>query len=69
MRAISSLAAGVVWLVIVVVLALGAGGIAVAADRLPGDATRPELTARADRAVNSRLDTLADEIEAIDADV
>ncbi len=69
MRAISSLVRAVVWLAIAAVLALGAGGIAVAADRPPGDDSRPELTARADRAVQARLDSLRDEIDEIDEDV
>lgn len=50
-------------------VALGAGGVAGAADRPPGDDSRPELTARADRAVGERLDTLRDDVDAIDEDV
>jgi hypothetical protein len=69
MRAVGRFVRALAWLVVAVGLALGAGGVVVAADRPPGDATRPELTARADRAVAARLDELRDEIDAIDRDV
>ena len=69
MRAIAPLARAAAWLAIAVALALGAGGVVVAADRPPGDESRPELTARADRAVAARLDELRDEVDAIDRDV
>ncbi len=54
-----SLPRWVLWLVLVTGVALGVGGLVGALDHPPGDATRPELTARQDRAVAGTIDSLA----------
>jgi hypothetical protein len=43
------------WLAAALVIAFGAGGVAAVGDHPPGDATRPELTARADAEVATAL--------------
>ena len=56
-------------LVAALAVALGAGGIVEGADHRPGDATRPELTARADAEMAARLDALAEGLRALEGDV
>lgn len=47
------------WLVVAAAIALGTGGVVVGGDHAAGDTTRPELTARADRALQPRIEALA----------
>ena len=57
------------WLIVVVVVGFGVAGVVTGADHPPGDATRPELTARADATVRERLAQLSDPLRALHADV
>jgi hypothetical protein len=62
MRAARTILGGLVWLAVVVVIALGAAGIATGLDQAPGTDGRPELTMNGDAEVTPKLD-------AIDADL
>lgn len=57
------------WLVLVIGIALGVGGLVGALDHPPGDVTRPELTARQDRAAAGTIDSLAGPVAALADDV
>jgi len=66
------IAAGLVWLVLVAAIALGAAGLVSGADHAPGTPARPELTWARDRevtaaldATSERLNALADEVAAL----
>lgn len=54
---------------LLVLIALGAAGLAVAADRPQNPAQRPELTWRADQQVRPRIQAMAEELALIDQDV
>ena len=62
MRALRTILGSVLWLAVVVVIALGAAGIATGLDQAPGTDGRPELTMNGDAEVTPKLD-------AIDADL
>jgi hypothetical protein len=68
MRAIAQrIAAGVLWLAIVIAIALGAAGLVSGTDHLPGTSARPELTYNRDRDVEAILDVAsADLVELAD---
>jgi hypothetical protein len=51
------------------VIAVGGAGIVIGADHLPGDATRPELTARADARVRLAIGPIALELQNLQAEV
>jgi hypothetical protein len=55
----------VAWLVVAIVVALGAAGLVAALDHLPGGLGRPELTWTADRAVAGDLDAVAADLSAL----
>jgi hypothetical protein len=55
----------VAWLVVAVVVALGAAGLVAALDHLPGGTGRPELTWTADRAVAGDLDAVSADLSAL----
>ncbi|HEY7598297.1 MAG TPA: hypothetical protein VH741_00090, partial [Candidatus Limnocylindrales bacterium] len=57
------------WTVVLVLAALGGAGLATAADRLPTDQTRPELTWQADRLVAPRVAAMTSQLTTIDADL
>ncbi|HEV7605339.1 MAG TPA: hypothetical protein VGO15_10260 [Candidatus Limnocylindrales bacterium] len=74
LRGLRPFLGGLAWLAIVVVIALGAAGIAGAMDHPPGSAGRAELTAVGDAEVGSLLDAaesklsaLADQVDALGA--
>ncbi len=54
------------WTALLVLIALGGAGLAVAADRPHNPLQRPELTWRADRAALPWIQELADELAAVD---
>jgi hypothetical protein len=58
-----------VWTVVLVLSALGGAGLATAADRLPTDETRPELTWQADRLAAPRLAAMTSQLVAIGAEL
>jgi len=64
-----TLAIGLVWLVIAVVIAVGVAGIVAAGNRLPGTDGRPELTWAADRAAKTQLDASTTSLATLAADV
>ena len=51
MQIVSGLARAVLWLLAAILIAAGAAGLAVAANPIPDEASRPEIYARADAAV------------------
>ena len=55
----------VAWLVVAIVVALGAAGLVAALDHLPGGTGRPELTWTADRAVAGDLDAVSADLSAL----
>lgn len=55
----------IAWLVVAIVVALGAAGIVAALDHLPGGTGRPELSWTADRAVADDLDAASAELAAL----
>ena len=55
----------IAWLVVALVVALGAAGLVAALDHLPGGTGRPELTWTADRAVADDLDAASAELAAL----
>lgn len=57
------------WTTLLVLIALGGAGLAVAADRPQNPVQRPELTWRADHAAEPWIKSLADKLRSIDADV
>lgn len=70
--ALRRLIGGLVWLVMIVVIAMGAAGIVTGMDRTPGTAARADLTAAGDAEVTPLLDAarddltgLADQVEAL----
>jgi hypothetical protein len=56
---------GLVWLVLVVAIALGAAGLVSGADHQPGTASRPELTAPGDGEVDAALDAATRDLDAL----
>lgn len=58
-------AVALAWLVVALVIALGAAGIVAALDHLPGGTGRPELTWSADRDVADDLDAASSELLAL----
>jgi hypothetical protein len=61
------IAAGVLWLLLVIAIALGAAGLVSGTDHLPGTPARPELTYGRDREVEAILDLVtADLVELAD---
>jgi hypothetical protein len=60
---------GAAWIGCAVVVALGGAGIVVGADHVPGDATRPELTARADARMRAAITPIALELQNLQAEV
>lgn len=62
-----SLPRAAIWLGLAVAISLGVGGLVTSLDHPAGDATRPELTVRRDRAAAPLLATLATELDAVDA--
>ena len=65
----SALLRGVAWLAAALLIALGGAGLAVSADHLPGDATRPERTWVQDTAFQARIRALGPQYDALSADV
>jgi hypothetical protein len=72
MRAARTILGGLVWLAVVVVIALGAAGIATGLDQAPGTDGRPELTMNGDaevtptlNAIDADLSDLADQVGAL----
>ena len=59
----------ITWLVAALFIALGGAGLAVSADHLPGDASRPELTWVQDVAFQARIRALAPDYTALADDV
>jgi hypothetical protein len=57
--------AAIAWLLVALVVALGAAGLVAALDHLPGGTGRPELSWTADRAVADDLDAAAGDLEAL----
>jgi hypothetical protein len=57
------------WLVVLVLAALGGAGLATAADRPPTDAVRPELTWRAEQAARPRLEAMSAWLQRLDEEV
>ncbi|MGC8634105.1 MAG: hypothetical protein ACP5VP_05500 [Candidatus Limnocylindrales bacterium] len=68
-RATGRLFLGIAWVVAALLISLGAAGLAVSADHLPGDATRPERTWVQDMAFQSRIRSLGPRYDALSADV
>jgi hypothetical protein len=66
---LATVARALAWLLVALLIAAGAAGIAAGADHPPGDATRPELTWRADAAFTSALGDLDAPLGALAADV
>ena len=64
-RVARRLAAGIVWLVLVVAIATGAAGLVSAIDHQPGTAARPELTYVQDAEVDAALDVATTDLEAL----
>jgi stage V sporulation protein SpoVS len=60
---------GLVIVVVFVLLALGSAGLITAVDRLPGAATRPELTWPGDEAIRPGLDAATTDLEAMTKDI
>ncbi|MEP6638256.1 MAG: hypothetical protein ABJC39_02820 [Chloroflexota bacterium] len=72
MSRLRALLGGLVWLVIIVAIALGAAGIVTGLDHPPGSRARPEVTAAGDAEVGPLLDAaeadfaaLSDQVEAL----
>jgi hypothetical protein len=61
-RFLRRLLGGLIWLLIVVVIAMGAAGIVTGMDHAPGTAARADLTAAGDAEVSSLLDTARDDL-------
>jgi hypothetical protein len=57
------------WTTLLVLIALGGAGLAVAADRPQNPVQRPELTWRADHAAEPWIKAVADELRSVEADV
>jgi hypothetical protein len=57
-RAVRTALGSLVWLAVVVVIALGAAGIATGLDQAPGTEGRPELTMTGDTEVTPKLDAI-----------
>ena len=68
-RLASALLRGIAWLVAAAIIALGGAGLAVSADHLPGDATRPERTWVQDTAFQARIRALGPQYDALSANV
>jgi hypothetical protein len=67
-----TVAGGVIWVAIIVIIALGAAGLVTALDHPPGSTGRTDLTAPGDAEVNPQLDAadaafaaLADQVDAL----
>jgi hypothetical protein len=60
---------GAAWSLCALVVALGGAGIVIGADHLPGDATRPELTWRADARMRDAIAPIALELQNLQSDV
>ena len=57
------------WLVAAMFVSLAGAGLAVSADHLPGDTTRPERTWTQDVAFQARIRALGPEFDALSGDV
>jgi hypothetical protein len=57
------------WLAAALLIALGGGGAAAVADHPPGDLTRPELTAQADREVALALEPILADLDRLEEEV
>jgi hypothetical protein len=57
--------AGLAWLAIIVVIALGAAGLVTALDHPPGTAARSDLTTAGDAEVNRMLDAASDDLQGL----
>lgn len=68
-RALRTLVVRVAWFAVAVVIALGAAGLATAANRAPGSPARAELTWRGDEAARPALEAAEDDLEALLAEV
>lgn len=68
-RATRRLLLGIAWVVTALLVSLGAAGLAVSVDHLPGDATRPERTWVQDTAFQARIEALGPRYDALSADV
>ena len=66
---LATLVRALAWLLVALLIAVGAAGIVAGADHAPGDATRPELTWRADAAFTAALDRLDAPLGALATDV
>ncbi len=62
MRIVSGIVRAVIWLIAAALIAAGAAGLAVAANPVPDEASRPEVYARADALVAPRLAAIDDQL-------
>jgi hypothetical protein len=62
MRIVSGIARAVIWLIAAALIAAGAAGLAVAANPVPSEASRPEVYARADAIMAPRLAAIDDQL-------
>lgn len=69
MSILLALVTRIAWVTLALLIALGSAGIVATMNRMPGSATRPELTWAGDTAMRPALDTAMENLEALSAEV
>jgi hypothetical protein len=64
-QVVKAVLAGVVWLFVAVLIALGGAGVVAAMNHVPATDARPELTWDADQAAKAKLDEATDRLESL----